>query len=135
MFKKTYLVSFGGFEAIDVGDEFYLMMKAIEHNGRFVYCDACEVKAYVHTGEGGLSSGRQKIDGEKRLYSFKKQYFQRIKAKDRRYIKMRHFAVIAFAYKRIHKAIHFLFYGCCSFFVSPFQSMQLLKTIKRYSKE
>lgn len=131
MFKKEYLMSFGGFESIDVGDEFYLMMKAIENKGKFVYCDSCDVKAYVHTGENeGLSSGQKKIDGENRLFEFKRKYLENLKAKDKRYIKMRHYAVLAFAYKRNHKTIKFFFYGLKSFLISPIQCLKLLKGIK-----
>ena len=127
MFKKEYIISFGGFEAIDVGDEFYLMMKAIEKNGKFVYCDTCDVKAYVHTGDGGLSSGQQKFDGENRLYSFKKRYFTELKLKERRYIRMRHFAVLAFAYKRSNKLLKFMLYGIASALVSPLQCINMLR--------
>lgn len=130
MFRRDYLLSFGGFEAIDVGDEFYLMMKAIENNGKFIYCESCDVKAYVHTGEGGLSSGAIKIDGENCLYKYKKQFFRGIKLKDRRYIRMRHFAVLAFAYKRIGKRAKFVLKGIKSFFVSPIQCLRLLKGLK-----
>lgn len=130
MFKKEYLSSFGGFEAIDVGDEFYLMLKAIKSNGIFIYCNECAVKAYVHTGEGGLSSGQQKIDGENRLYQYKKQYFKGLKAKDKRYIKMRHFAVLAFAYKRMGKNLKFIILGFKSVLTAPVQSLKLVRNIK-----
>ena len=130
MFKKDYLSSFGGFVPIDVGDEFYLMMRAIESNGEFVYCNECDVKAYVHFGEGGLSSGQQKIDGENKLYEFKKKYFNKLTFKDRRYIKMRHYAVLAFAYKRNGKGIAFLINGFKSALVSPLQCLRLLRGLK-----
>ena len=131
MFRKDYLVSFGCFESIDVGDEFYLMMKAIENNGKFVYCESCDVKAYVHTGENeGLSSGQKKIDGENNLFNFKKKYLKNLKAKDKRYIKMRHYAVLSFAYKRSHKFCGFVFNGFKSFFSAPLQCLKLLKGIK-----
>ena len=130
MFKRNYLLSFGGFEAIDVGDEFYLMMKAIEAKGRFVYCNFCEVKAYVHVGETGLSSGQSKIDGENRLYAYKKKYFGSLSLKDRRYIRMRHHAVLAFAYKRASKKVSFFLEGIKAFFASPIQCIILLKGLK-----
>ena len=132
MFKKDYLLSFGGFESIDVGDEFYLMMKAIEHNGKFVYCESCDVKAYVHTGEdSGLSSGKKKIEGETQLYKFKKGYFKGLKRKDRRYIKMRHYAVLAYAYKRNDKYLCFFIFGLISFLISPICLFSLLCKIKK----
>ena len=131
MFKKEYLVSFGGFEAIDVGDEFYLMMKAIEHNGKFVYCDACEVKAYVHTGEGGLSSGKKKIDGENNLYKYKKNYFKSLNFSNRRYIRMRHYSVLAFAYKRKGNLIAFVLNGVIALIIAPIHCVNLLRKRKR----
>ena len=132
MFKRDYLLSFGGFESIDVGDEFYLMMKAIEHNGKFVYCNSCDVKAYVHTGEdGGLSSGTKKIEGENRLYRFKKAYFNSLRCKDRRYIRMRHFAVLAYAYKRCGKYLKFFAFGAVSFLVSPLHTILLFCNLKK----
>ena len=76
MFKTSYLRRIGGFQGIDVGDEFYLMKEAILAKGLFVYSNHNYVKAYVHTGEsGGLSSGQKKIDGENYLYNEKKKYF------------------------------------------------------------
>jgi hypothetical protein len=37
------------------------MQRAISGGGKFGYLPGCGVKAYVHTGEGGLSSGDGKI--------------------------------------------------------------------------
>lgn len=130
MFRTEYIRSFGGFEPIDVGDEFYLMMKAIENNGIFAYCDTCDVKAYVHTGEGGLSSGQGKIDGENKLFEFKKKYFKKLKNKDKRYIKMRHHAVLAFAYKRCGFKGKFISEGLKAGFIAPFQCMRLIRGLK-----
>ncbi len=131
MFSAEYIRSFGGFEPIDVGDEFYLMMKAIEKKGKFVYVDSCDVKAYVHTGDGGLSSGQGKIDGENRLYEFKKKYFPGMKKKDTNYIKMRHHAVLAFAYKRSGQKGKFIKEGFKAVLSAPVQSVSLLRELKR----
>lgn len=108
MFTKAYLDKIGGFDHIDVGDEFYLMSKAISNGGKFIYVPVCDAKAYVHTGEGGLSSGQSKIDGENALYEYKKVYFDHLDNKSIRYIKMRHHMVLAFAYLRQKKYILFL---------------------------
>lgn len=126
MFKADYLRSFGGFDPIDVGDEYYLMMKAIEHNGRFVYCDFCDVKAYIHTGDIGLSAGQGKINGENNLYKYKKEHFNGLSLKDKRYISMRHFAVLAFAYKKMGNKIKFFTNGIHAFLISPIQSAKLI---------
>lgn len=119
MFRRDYLTKIGGFSPIDVGDEFYLMLKAIESGGKFLHVPVCDVKAYVHTGDGGLSSGQQKIDGENALYEYKKQYFDRLDRKSIRYIRMRHYAVIAYAYYRKKQYGRFLLESIKSFFVSP----------------
>lgn len=130
MFKRDYLEKIGGFDAIDVGDEFYLMKKAIEAGGKFAYLNRCDVKAYIHTGDGGLSSGQGKIDGENQLYEFKKKHFDKMDNKTVRYIKMRHFAVLAFAYLRMKKLHLFLFNSFKSFFSSPFECVKLFLTLK-----
>ncbi len=119
MFKKDYLLSIGGFPPINVGDEFYLMQKAIEAGGIFSYLPVCEVKAYVHTETYGLSSGESKINGENELYEHKKKYFHLIPVEDKQYIKMRHYAVLAFAEIRRKKYICFINYAIKSFFTSP----------------
>ena len=101
MFKKEYLLHIGGFPKIDLGDEFYLMCRAIEGGGQFEYIPGCYVKAYVHTGETGLSSGQSKIDGENALFAYKNTVIQQWDKKTQRYIKMRHHAVLSFAYLRM----------------------------------
>ena len=126
MFKKEYLEKIGGFAHIDVGDEFYLMQRAIEGGGKFGYLPVCDIKAYVHTGEGGLSSGDGKIKGENALYEYKKTFFDKLKSKDIRYIKMRHYAVIAFAYIRMNKYFRFLLLGFKSFLCSPVQCISFV---------
>lgn len=129
MFRRDYLLKIGGFPGIDVGDEFYLMCRAIEGGGRFVYVPACHVKAYVHTGETGLSSGRGKIDGENALYAYKKNKFAGLDGKTRRYIRMRHYAVLAFAHLKLGKKGGFLLNGIRSFLCAPCSCVKLL--IKR----
>lgn len=126
MFKKEYLDLIGGFDAIDVGDEFYLMKKAIEGGGKFGYLNSCYVKAYVHTGEEGLSGGQGKIDGENQLYEFKKKHFEIMDKRDIRYIKMRHFAVLAFANIKMKKPLKTLKYCILSFMAQPLECCKLL---------
>lgn len=125
MFKKDYLISIGCFEPIDVGDEFYLMQKAIQGGGKLYYQSECHVKAYVHTGEGGLSSGQGKIDGENQLYEFKKQFFTQISSKSRRYIQMRHYAVLAFAGLRMRRMLFAIKNGATSFGYAPIQCIKM----------
>lgn len=126
MFKKEYLIKIGCFAPIDVGDEFYLMQRAIENGGKFGYLNESDIKAYVHVGEEGLSSGQQKIDGENRLYDFKKDFFDCFDKKTIRYIKMRHNAVLAFAYLRIKQFGKALKYAIKSALIDP---LSLLKIV------
>lgn len=132
MFRREYLVSIGGFNAIDLGDEFYLMQKAIETKGKFIYVPGCEVKAYVHTGENGLSSGQSKIKGENQLYTYKRRYFSKLDVKTRRYIKMRHYAVLAFAYIRMKKYSAFFISGVKSFVSAPGACVGLIIERKKH---
>ncbi|MGN0519836.1 MAG: glycosyltransferase family 2 protein [Candidatus Fimenecus sp.] len=126
MFTKEYLGKIGGFAPIDVGDEFYLMQRAIDGNGKFGYLPGCDVKAYIHTGEGGLSSGEGKINGENVLYAYKKTYFAKVDAETRRYIKMRHYAVLAFAELRRKHMFSFVCQACKAFFCAPIACVKML---------
>lgn len=126
MFRKEYLLEIGIFSPIDVGDEFYLMHKAIKGNGKFSYLPVCDVKAYVHNEISGLSSGDGKIKGENELFEYKKQYFSLLKDKDKRYIKMRHYAVLAFAELRRKDYFAFIGYSMKSFFSSPINLMYIV---------
>ena len=127
IFKKDYLVKIGGFDPIDVGDEFYLMFKAIENGGKFTYLKGCFVKAYVHKGEGGLSSGDGKIDGENKLHEFKKKYFEHLTKNERKYIITRHYSVIAFAELRRKQLPAFFINALKAFFTSPVNCLKIIK--------
>lgn len=126
MFKKTYLQKINYFDKIDVGDEFYLMLKAVKMDGIFTYVPLCDVKAYVHVGESGLSSGKSKICGENNLYEFKKEYFKSLDTGTVRYIKMRHHAVLAFAYLRMRNWGKTAVEGAKAIFCAPLQCIKLI---------
>lgn len=128
MFKTKYLRKIGGFPGIDMGDEFYLMKEAILAKGKFVYSPHCYIKAYVHTGEsGGVSSGQKKIDGENALYLEKQKYFNFLDKKAIKYIRTRHYAVIAFAELRRRSYLPCISNIGRAFFVSPYESIKILK--------
>jgi glycosyltransferase involved in cell wall biosynthesis len=125
MFKKDFLIKIGGFPPIDVGDEFYLFQKAIEAGGRLSYLPECHVKAYVHSETDGLSSGESKIKGENELYNYKKQYFDNLSPYHKRYINMRHNAVLAFAEFRRKNYGNFIRFSIKSFISSPINCLLL----------
>lgn len=126
MFKTSYIKSFGGFSQVNVGDEFYLMEKAIINKGKFGYLSRCDVKAYIHSSTAGLSSGDSKREGENRLYNHKKSYFEQLDMSDIRYINMRHHAVLAFSYLREKNITYFFSESLRAFSISPTGIIMLL---------
>ena len=57
------------------------------------------MKVYKHA-DGGITQGKNKINGENRLYEFKKKYFSQLSKKEIRFINFRHWAVMVVAHKR-----------------------------------
>lgn len=130
MFRRDYLIKINGFTLIDVGDEFYLMQKAIEAGGNFSYLPNCDIKAYVHTISSGLSSGESKISGENSLYEYKKKFFSQLGRKEIRYINMRHYAVLAYAEIRKRNFVGFSKNSFYSFYSSPYHCIKLFLSRK-----
>ncbi len=99
MFKAEKLREIGGFDNALCGQEFILMLKAIEGGLKIGYMDVNDV---LHTisSEGSISFSKNKIQGEKNLYQRKMQYFPKLSKKEIRYIKFRYHAIMAIAYKR-----------------------------------
>lgn len=125
MFKKEYLLKIGGFDPIDVGDEFYLIQKAILGGGKFSYLKGCSVKAFVHSADSGLSGGEGKIKGENELYEYKKTFFDSLDKETVRYIKARHFAVLAYAHLKERKLSCFFCDAFKAFVSSPIQAFKI----------
>lgn len=127
MFRTEYLRKIGNFPRINVGDEFYLMKEAILAGGTFVYSNHCCVKAYVHSGEiESLSSGDCKIHGENALFEDKKKYYNYLSNADIRFIKMRHYAVLAYAEFRRKNIFPFAKHAVESFATAPVACIKML---------
>jgi glycosyltransferase involved in cell wall biosynthesis len=118
MYKTEKLREIGGFEDAKMGQEFYLMLKSIENNLKIRYLNDCGVIAYRHN-DGGISQGRNKINGENTLYEFKKKYFDIFTQREKMFIRFRHFAVMVVAYKRNKEYLKALFCCITMFLVSP----------------
>lgn len=131
MFKKEYLRKIGFFGPHDVGDEYYLMMKAIQGEGRFCYLPEITVKACVHYDQEGVSSGAGKIEGEKTLYRYKQEFFDGLQQKDKRYIRMRHHAVLAFAYFRKKNPVMFVCEALLGILIAPVACISMLRKRRR----
>lgn len=118
MYKSEFLRKIGGFRQAKVGQEFYLMMRTIEGNGKIGYLTEQDVILYRHKGEC-ISTGVNKIPGEKELYKYKRGYFDKLNKKDQRFIKFRHYVVLAVACKRNKRYIETIKYGLQAIWVSP----------------
>lgn len=130
MFRKSYLEKIDMFPPIDMGDEFYLMERAILREGVFRYSDHCFVRAYVHEEQnGGISLGESKIIGENALYAAKKKYFPRFSRADVRYIRTRHHMVIAFAQLKRKYWRSFLKHAALAMLSSPISAIRI--TLRR----
>ena len=127
MFKSEYLREIGGFHCADMGDEFYLIEKAILGGGTFCYDPHCYVHTVIHQKEFGVSNGMNKINGEKRLFLHKKEHFDRFTKKEIRQIKVRYKMVIAYAYYRMKKYFYCLAYILQAAFISPFSTIRYIK--------
>ncbi len=118
MFKTEKLREIGGFDDVRMGQEFHLMLKAIESGLTVRYYPVCDIKVYKHQS-GGISTGQNKIIGEKKLYAFKHQYFDRLTLRERMFIRFRHYAVMVVAYIRNRQYLFAAGSGIAAFFVSP----------------
>lgn len=131
MYKATKLREIGGFEDAKMGQEFFLMLKTIEKGLNIAYLNVCNVIVYKHN-DGSISQGKNKIIGENNLYEFKKKYFNLLNNKEKRFVRFRHYAVMAIAYKRNKELTKMICAICKSFFYSPMDFiMQLLLFIKK----
>jgi len=104
MYKKEKLMEIGGFEKVIMGQEFFLMLRSIEKNLNIGYFAQAHVVAYRHSSES-ISVGKNKIIGEKYLYDYKKRYFHLFNNNEKKFIKFRHYAVMAVANKRDGKIL------------------------------
>ena len=130
IFKKDYLEKIGKFGNIDFGDEFLLMLKAIENDGKFTYLPGCYIRAYIHRGEVGLSNGESKINGENTIFEIRKKYFGYLSKDDQKFVITRHFLVLAFAEFRRRKYFKAAYNGVRAFFVSPVNFLRHIKERK-----
>lgn len=139
MYKAEKLREIGGFEDAKMGQEFYLMLKSIQRGLSIGYIPECYVKIYKHP-DGGISSGTNKINGENRLYEFKKTFFDRLSKKEIRFIRFRHYAVMVVAYKRNRMPLKMIGVGFAALISSPVDFVKevggfAMKVLKRRLKK
>ncbi len=134
MMKKEVLDAVGGFEVVVMGQEFYLMDKILKTDYKIGYYPDCYIKAYRTSAEA-ISTGKNKIIGEKALYAYKKSLFNTLSFKERRYVRCRHYAVMAIAYKRNKKYLRMFLNLCVSLFCAPLLSVKEMIAFFRRRKE
>lgn len=138
MFKAEKLRGIGGFDDAIMGQEFYLMLKSIERGLTIRYLQECNVKVYKHE-LGAITSGENKIRGENALYEYKKKYFYQLTKKEIRFIRMRHYLVLAVAHKRNKNYMAVLSTAFSAVISAPIecttQIIQRLGKIKKNIKE
>jgi len=126
MFKRDFLIKIGLFDPINFGDEFYLIMKAIEFKGKLSYISGSNVKAYVSDDLIGLSNSLKRIQGEINLFKFKKKYFLYLKINERNYVRMRFSLVKAFIYFKSNKLLYSLFNLSIAFLSHPIGLVKII---------
>lgn len=138
MFKADKLREINGFDDAKMGQEFYIMLKAIESGLKIRYLKGCYIKVYKHL-DGGISQGMNKIIGEKRLYKFKKNYFPILSVREKIFIRFRHWAVMVVAYKRNKMYFKMCGSGITAFVSSPWdffkEVSKYIRKVVKYNKE
>jgi hypothetical protein len=116
MFSRDKLLQTEGFGEVSMGQDFYLMLRCIESGMKLRYMPGAYVVQYLHDGVR-ISLGANKINGENSLYALKHKYFHLLTPAQRRYVRFRHYAVLAFASMRSHmllRAAGYAFMTVCS---------------------
>lgn len=119
MFERINLINIGGFPKAKVGQEFMLMLRAIENNLTIGYLEDNQVVAYVYKGEK-ISNGENKLNGELELYKLKQRYFDHFSWREKRFITFRHHIVMAVAGLRSNMLNTFIRHGLKAVISSPF---------------
>ncbi|RKD23104.1 hypothetical protein BEP19_12835 [Ammoniphilus oxalaticus] len=118
MFKRERLIELGGFDNVSMGQEFRLMLKAIENDLSIGYLPRADVIQYIHDRER-ISIGDNKIVAENELFEFKKGYFSILNNDQKKYVRFRHYAVLSVVGLRSKMYMFFLKNLICSLIVSP----------------
>jgi glycosyltransferase involved in cell wall biosynthesis len=135
MYKAELLCEIGGFDLVDIGDEFYLMLKTIESGAKIGYLADCDVIAYVHNSQGGLSTGNNKVAGENSLFEFKKNYSSKFTKKEWSYVEFRHYVVLSFAYIKRRQYFLAVKYVGYALFCSPISALKNTTIVIKYIKK
>lgn len=126
MIKRDLFNEIGGFPNVKMGQEFHLMYNIIVNKLKIGYLNKDLVIAFAHDGPR-ISAGKNKIDGENKLFRFKKQHIDLFTKNEWNYIKMRHYAVLAYYSLKSKDYGAFLLNSLKSFSASPINFIIELK--------
>lgn len=118
MIRRNYLGRTGGFGDVPVGQDWILMLRAIELGGKIMYMPGSFVHQSLHDGPR-LSTGQRKLLGEKSLQQIREEYYYALTPGEQRLVDFRHLAVLAFASARSKFYLKALGYGARAFAKSP----------------
>ena len=118
MLKTSLFRRTKGFGEVLVGQDWFLMLRCIEAGAKIGYMPEVHVRQYLHKGTR-LSLGNNKLIGENKLYKVRRTYFPYLSPAERRYVKFRHYAVLAFASARRRQWVRAAKYAVESFAASP----------------
>lgn len=118
MYRTEAIRRIGGFMDAKMGQDFHIIFRTLTGGLKTRYFNSNSVIIYKHS-DGGISQGRNKIEGENRLYNFKKDYFDRLTKAEIRYVKFRHYAVMVVAYLRNRNVPMAMVMGIKAFFSAP----------------
>ena len=127
MIKRSFLLQTDGFRDVSMGQDYMLMYDMIEHNAKIGYLPVSYIIQYLHDGDR-ISVGKNKINGENNLFAFKETKFNILNAKERRYVRFRHYAVLCVAHLRSGNPLQALRYAAICLVCSPVLVVREMKT-------
>jgi len=122
MYKTDVIKKIGMFPDAIMGQEFYLMYNTIEADIKIGYSQKCNFIMYRYKNDNSITTGPNKIPGEKMLYEFKKSNFHKLSFKEKIFVRFRHHIVLAVTYKREKKIILSIKESILAFLNSPIDS-------------
>ena len=128
--RRDVVLEAGGFEDVSMGQDFMFMWRMIRHGVRIGYLPVSYIVQYLHDGER-ISVGRNKFDGENRLYELKKTKSDLLTKQERKYMDFRHYAVLAVTAKRSGMPGAFLRCGIRAVMISPKDFLTEARTMIR----
>lgn len=133
MIRRDVLLAAGGFEDVPMGQDFMLMWRMIEHGTQIGYLPGSHIIQYLHSGER-ISVGKNKLEGEKRLYALKQTRCALLTKRERKYVDFRHYAVLSVTCSRSKRPRDCARYALKAISVSPKFAVQEAARMRRNKK-